>query len=57
MLKTDICDLFGIEYPIIQGGWPTLPQPSLLQPSQMLAGWALSAAALQNRSGSGNRYA
>jgi len=29
MLKTDICDLFGIEYPIIQGGMAHLATAEL----------------------------
>jgi enoyl-[acyl-carrier protein] reductase II len=45
MLKTDICDLFGIEYPIIQGGMAHLATAELVSAVCNSGGFGLIAAA------------
>jgi enoyl-[acyl-carrier protein] reductase II len=45
MLKTDICDLFGIEYPIIQGGMAHLATSGLVSAVANSGGLGLIAAA------------
>jgi len=56
LLRTAICGLLGIKYPIIQGGMAHVGTAELAAAALKPEGWGAAAPAIMPRTGSGSRY-